>query len=182
VSAILRGADPLAIVLFARGLTSDATVGDAYPASTSAPPHARDGAEASWLAREGLAVLHDAASAVRARGGLVAAIDGLVRADLPATFVDLFDEAWAIGEALAARVSAMLGRAYVVADDGWAWRVEPGRDRGWGPHRDGTLLLDRDVPRRSRRRTRPLQRSTRSRSRTSAPRGDFAWDSANDPR
>lgn len=78
---------------------------------------------------------------------LVAATGSLTAAGLPAMFLYCFDEAWHLGDVLAARVSASLGRKYVVAEDVWAWRIAPGAGRGWPPHRGlFSPLLERGAP------------------------------------
>jgi ectoine hydroxylase-related dioxygenase (phytanoyl-CoA dioxygenase family) len=82
------------------------------------------------------------------RDALGAAVARLVEQGLPATFVYLFDEPWIIGTQLAAAVSRMLGRSYVLAADGYAWHVPVGTGRGWEPHRDERYVLDRRAPER----------------------------------
>jgi hypothetical protein len=108
-----------------------------------------DTAEASWLARDGYAVLKDAVVDVRQRRAIGAAMRRCVEDNLPATFVYLLDEVWMIGEELRLRISAMLRQPYVLEEDGWAWWIPPGQ-RGWvaGAHRDNPTLCNREAPER----------------------------------
>src|SRR5262249_39694267 len=75
------------------------------------------------------------------------AVGSLVRAGYPATFVFVFDEVWLLAERVRSRVSALLQRPFVLVGDVWAWRIEPGRGRGWAPHRGvATHTFDRSEP------------------------------------
>ncbi len=105
-----------------------------------------DAAEASWLVKEGFALLPNALPAASC-ARFCESIERLTAAGLPATFVYLFDEPWHLGEEIRSRVSAMLGRRYEIVEDFWAWRIPPGEGRGWPPHRGLTEpRLDRDAP------------------------------------
>jgi hypothetical protein len=97
------------------------------------------------LAEEGFAGLGSIAAPATS-AALVRAIDALRARDLPAVFAYAFDEAWAIGEEVRARVSATIGREYRLVEDVWAWRIPTGT-AGWPPHRGiAHALLDRDAP------------------------------------
>ncbi|HVH44490.1 MAG TPA: phytanoyl-CoA dioxygenase family protein [Labilithrix sp.] len=76
---------------------------------------------------------------------LVTLIDRLLEAGLPAVFMFVTDAAMALGERLERSVSALLGEAYVVIEDVWAWRIARGTS-GWAPHRGVSTLLDRSRP------------------------------------
>lgn len=134
-------------------LTSSARAMGAIHASLTiggvlAPSHATDDAdlaERRWLARDGIAVLRNAAKG-DVCAVLVTAIEVLEARGLPACFVYAFDETWAIGEALRARVGALTDREYCLVEDVWAWRIAPGT-RGWPPHRGiSHVSLDREAP------------------------------------
>ena len=104
-----------------------------------------DLAERRWLAQDGIAGLRGAVER-DVRDALVSATDALAARGLPACFVYAFDEAWAIGEALRARIATLTGREYRLIEDVWAWRVAPGT-RGWPPHRGiSHACLDRQAP------------------------------------
>lgn len=104
-----------------------------------------DLAERRWLARDGIAHLHRAADR-NVCAAIASTIEALASRALPACFVYTFDEVWAIGEAVRARVASMTGRDYGLVEDVWAWRVAPGT-RGWPPHRGISHVgLDRDAP------------------------------------
>jgi Phytanoyl-CoA dioxygenase (PhyH) len=123
------------------------TVGGSAVAPSAGPDEAAgDRAAAGWLAKEGFAVVPNVACGTTCER-LVDAIERLTAAELPATFVYLFDEPWRLGEQLRARVSAMLGRRYELVEDVWAWRIAPGSGRGWPPHRGiAEPILTRDAP------------------------------------
>ena len=71
---------------------------------------------------------------------LVSAVARLRQAQLPATFVYAFDEIWQLGQ-------AVRQPGYRIAADVWAWQIEPGKGRGWTPHRGiHHERLDRDAP------------------------------------
>jgi hypothetical protein len=108
-----------------------------------------DADEGSWLAREGYAVLHGTVADQRLRESLARVMQRCVEAGLPAVFVYLLDDVWRIGDALRSRVSAMLGRAYLLEQDGWAWWNPPGQ-RGWiwPAHRDWSKPCSREAPER----------------------------------
>lgn len=100
--------------------------------------------ERRWLAKEGYAILQN----VEPDDGcaiLTDAVLSLVRNGFPAVFLYAFDETWALGELVRARVSEMLGRPYELLEDAWAWCVRPG-SKGWAPHRGTEHVLDRDAP------------------------------------
>ncbi len=104
-----------------------------------------DLAERRWLARDGIAYLPSVAN-LDVCTALVRAIEALASRELPACFIYAFDEAWAIGEALRARVATLTGREYRLIEDVWAWRVAPGTC-GWPPHRGiWHACLDREAP------------------------------------
>jgi hypothetical protein len=120
------------------GLTISASI-PATPAGPASP------GLAAGLAAEGFGAIaraaHDAPCAA-----LVRAAAALRAQDLPASFLYAFDEPWAIGERMRARIEAMLGRPYLLVEDVWAWHVPPGSG-GWAPHRGiADVRLDRDVP------------------------------------
>ena len=150
--ALLRGADtPRRLIEHVRWLAPGLSIG--APVTFASEPEARDHAdgdarEAAWLERDGYAVLTGAAPDGELRDALAGAITSLVEGGLPAVFVYLLDETWRLGDRLRARVSTMLGRPYVLAEDGWAWWLPPGSGRGWTAHRDDRRLLDRKAPER----------------------------------
>lgn len=110
------------------------------------PATVRDADKASRVAGAGFTELPVAASSVVCER-LADAIARLTAAGLPAVFVYCFDEPWAIGEHLAASVSAHLGCRYAVAEDVWAWHIAPGAGAGWPVHRGvATPLLARNAP------------------------------------
>jgi hypothetical protein len=86
-----------------------------------------------WLIRDGFAAL-PGVLAEPAALALATAIDALRARDLPAAFLYVFDETWALGERVRARISALTGHAYEIVEDVWAWRIAPG-EGGWPPHR-----------------------------------------------
>lgn len=101
---------------------------------------------ASGVERRGFARLPNAATAT-ACAPLVAGIERLTKEGLPAMFIYLFDEPWRLGEMLRERVSSLIGARYEVIDDIWAWRIPPGRGRGWPAHRGiAEPLLARGAP------------------------------------
>lgn len=115
------------------------------PLPASSPSGAVDAGERAWLVRDGVAHVEGALPAVTS-AALVRAVDGLRARELPATFVYAFDEPWALGEQLRARISALTSTEYVLVEDAWAWRIAPG-EGGWPPHRGvGHVRLDRDAP------------------------------------
>ena len=146
VVELFRSADGLASEGARARLTALApTLTLAGPAGPVAE-HLVDGVDGTWLAREGFAALHQAAS-VELCGRMVDGIERLVVAGLPAMFLYLFDEPWALGLRIATGVSAMLGRSYELLDDAWAWRIEPSTGKGWPPHRGiSEPILEREVP------------------------------------
>jgi phytanoyl-CoA dioxygenase PhyH len=152
VLALLRSSEGLAgaaarahLSALAPGLTLGALSG---PGTLGGPVlgAAGDSEAATALIDDGFAPLSAVApEATCAR--LVDAIERLTAAGLPAMFVYLFDEPWQVGEAVGARVSAILGRRYEVVEDIWAWRIEPGKGRGWPAHRGlSEPLLAREAP------------------------------------
>jgi hypothetical protein len=77
---------------------------------------------------------------------LVLAAGALRARDLPASFLYAFDAPWTIGEQLRERIGTMLGGAYLLVEDVWAWHVPPGSG-GWPPHRGiADVQLDRERP------------------------------------
>ncbi len=115
----------------------------ASPGGPSAPD---DAPEATWLAREGFAQIAEALEGPTA-ARLVEAVEALIGRGLPATFIYAFDEPWLLGDALRARISALVGHEYRLVEDVWAWHVPPGRGRGWPPHRGvSDVVLDRTAP------------------------------------
>lgn len=149
MSSLLRATDAPRRILehvgsLAPGL-SISPLGDVAAGSVRVIP--ADQEQAHLLAREGIATLPDAIPREETNAALIRGIGSLIDAALPAVFIYLFDEVWRIGDALRARVSALLGRPYALAEDGWAWQVERGRE-GWAPHRDDDRVLDRAAPER----------------------------------
>ena len=123
------------------GLNAGISAGD--PAASAA---ATDDQERGWLVREGLGCLRGAADPGTA-DALVRGIEALHARGLAAPFVYAFDDAWALGEHLRARISRLVGREYRLVEDVWAWRIEPGTGRGWPAHRGiADVRLDRDAP------------------------------------
>lgn len=120
------------------GITSTLPARPALPATQPSE-------ERRWFAKNGFG----AARAATARSGcapLVGAIEALRARALPATFVYAYDDAWMIGEAVQLRISHLLGHAYELIDDVWAWHIPHGRG-GWPPHRGvSDTTLDRDAP------------------------------------
>lgn len=80
-------------------------------------------------------------------GAIRDALATVVDSGLPSVFVFLFPEVWLLAESVRAHVTTVVGRDYVLVEDGWAWRIEPGK-RGWRPHRGGvgTSRYDRTAP------------------------------------
>jgi Phytanoyl-CoA dioxygenase (PhyH) len=113
---------------------------------TAGPLATEDAGEALPLQREGFADLTGIATpAVCAV--LVRAIEALRARELPPTFVYAFDETWAIGQTVNARISALVGHDYHLVEDVWAWHIAPGSGRGWPAHRGVShVRLDRDAP------------------------------------
>jgi hypothetical protein len=104
-----------------------------------------DESERDWLIRDGFAALAGVLAEPAALA-LAAAIDALRARELPAAFLYAFDETWALGELVRARISALTGHTYTLVEDVWAWRIAPG-EGGWPPHRGiGHARLDRRAP------------------------------------
>ncbi len=129
-------------VAFWRGLSPLLHVeGEAGPAG----PEPDDGRERAWLEREGLVELPGAAPLEVARA-ITDVVASLVAGGLPGTFVYVYDEVWAIGERLRARLERLVSTPLVLVEDFWAFHVLPG-SRGWPPHRGNPRqLLDRAAP------------------------------------
>jgi hypothetical protein len=100
--------------------------------------------EVASIAHEGLAFLRGAAEAEAP--ALSEAVASLAAAELPPVFLYVFQDAWTLADRLRERISALLGAPYRVVDDAWAWQIEPGKGRGWPPHRGVPTLLDRRTP------------------------------------
>lgn len=73
------------------------------------------------------------------------AIDRVLDDGMPAVAIYADEALVALGHHVAARTSRVLGRAYVLAEDYWAWKIPRGNS-GWPAHRGHALLLDRDAP------------------------------------
>jgi hypothetical protein len=130
-----------------RALAPGLTIGGAAHEAQHASTFEDDATERVWLARDGYALLPLAAPDTALRAAIIGAIGRLIEDGLPAVFIYLVDEVWEIGERLRDRVSRMLGRTYLLNEDGWAWQVAPG-ERGWSAHRDDGELCDREAPER----------------------------------
>jgi len=65
---------------------------------------------------------------------------------LPPVFVYLYDETWWMFGRLRAQLATLLGDAYALLPEFWAWHVDPSTgDSGWAPHRDkGHIALFAD--------------------------------------
>ena len=115
-------------------------------APPSSPLAAADAACHHWLEREGFSSLGPIAEPFVCTA-LVRAIQELRARGLPASFVYAFDEAWAIGQALRHRISAIVGHDYRLVEDVWAWHILPGAGRGWPAHRGvASERFDRQAP------------------------------------
>jgi hypothetical protein len=122
-------------------VTSGVAVRDEPRASAT-----EDAREGVALRGEGFAALHGIAEP-GVCAALVRAVEALRARELPATFLYAFDEAWAIGQTVNARISAMLGHDYSLIEDIWAWHIAPGSGRGWPAHRGVShVSLDRSAP------------------------------------
>ena len=141
VLALFRSADALAapaararLATLGPGLTLGGSGSPAGNAGAALEPSAGSGAsaEAAWLATEGFAALHDAATADTCTR-LVESIERLIAAGLPAMFVYLFDEPWRLGEQLC----AMRGQFDLLL----SWGVLP-RPRRAGDSRQGPRNID----------------------------------------
>ncbi len=121
-------------------LTTSSTIA---PRVTAYEPRA----EHEELARDGYAFLpslagHELTTPLRET------ITKLAAAGLPAVFAFLRDEMWGVAELTRARLQELQGVSYRLLDDAWAWCIEPGRGRGWPPHRGGIggRVFDRQRP------------------------------------
>ena len=91
--------------------------------------------DADELAREGATtIVGDERCASLARR-CASAVEALAEQQLPAVFVFMFDEAWALVRAYEAAVATQLPRNAKLNYDIYAWRVPYG-SRGWAAHRD----------------------------------------------
>ena len=100
--------------------------------------------EAAWLEREGITSFRVTDSPLVSK--VAAALTRIVDDGLPGVFVYVFDDLWAMGEALRDHVSRMMAQRYELLPDLWAWSIAPGK-RGWRPHRGvATSLFDRRAP------------------------------------
>jgi hypothetical protein len=150
VVELFRGVDGLASSDAQSRLTALAPTlslsGSLNPSRPDGRIASADPACSPWLGSEGFVALSEAAP-LETCAHMVEGIERLVAAGLPAMFVYLFDEPWTLGLGLVARISAMLERPYELLDDTWAWRIEPGKGRGWPPHRGiAAPVLDRSAP------------------------------------
>lgn len=112
----------------------------------SAPLPSEPPPEDGWLARDGYAILHEVAGP-DLTSPLRRAVIELVGSGLPGVLVFMVDDLWTLTTHIERRLGELLGRPYILLDDGWAWSVAPGRGRGWPPHRGGGLVrFDRSAP------------------------------------
>jgi hypothetical protein len=155
MATIVESSQPLSLQSLVRLAGSAAALAEIEPGlgvsgglvhPAAAAPTRQDAHDAVLLQREGFAALTGmAAPAVCA--ALVRAIEALRARELPATFVYAFDETWAMGQTLEARISALVGHEYRLVEDVWAWHIAPGSGRGWPAHRGVShVVLDRDAP------------------------------------
>ncbi len=61
---------------------------------------------------------------------------------IPQAFIYLYDETWTLFLRARALLSNFLGDNYRILPHFWAWYIEPGKGKGWPPHRDSA---DRSV-------------------------------------
>jgi len=143
VQELLRlAASPAALLQIAPDLRVGTST--SLPGAPAGPPGS-DLAERPWLVRDGLARFGGVVPPSVA-GSLATGIESLRARGLPATFIYAFDEAWATGELVRSRISAVVGRSYAIVEDAWAWRIPPG-EGGWPPHRGiPQAQLEREAP------------------------------------
>ncbi|MFD2204835.1 phytanoyl-CoA dioxygenase family protein [Kiloniella antarctica] len=61
---------------------------------------------------------------------------------IPQAFIYLYDETWTLFLRARTLLSNFLGDNYQILPHFWAWYIEPGKGKGWPPHRDSA---DRSV-------------------------------------
>ena len=91
--------------------------------------------DADELAREGATTIVGDERCAALAGRCASAVEALAEQQLPAVFVFMFDEAWALVRAHELAVAAQLPRNARLNYDVYAWRVLYG-SRGWAAHRD----------------------------------------------
>lgn len=73
-------------------------------------------------------------------------VENVVAAKWPAVFCMVYDEYWNLFSGLSSLLQPILGEAYRLLPDFWAWHVDPtAQQAGWRPHRDNspaTLFAD----------------------------------------
>ena len=64
------------------------------------------------------------------------AMERLHSRNLPQAFIYLYNETWELFFRLRVLLQNFLGENYSVLPHFWAWYIEPGKAKGWSPHRD----------------------------------------------